>query len=88
MVDITNPWQPIETAPKDGTRVWLANTQMDEPVIGQWDDYQSDFGGSVSKQWIVTHDPHERWTPLRYGTLVCPDRWMPLPVSNPELTAA
>ncbi len=71
-------WQPIETAPKDGTRVWLKNGQMRQPVIGQIDDYLSEFSGTVSRQWIVTHDPYDRFMPLQYGSLCVPTHWMPL----------
>lgn len=74
-------WQPMDTAPKDGTRIWLCNNVMHAPIIGTWDDYRSEFSGAVSKQWIVTHDPCELFTPMRYGTLICPTKWAPLPVA-------
>ena len=73
-------WQTMDGAPKDGSRLWLANPQMQEPVIGQWDDYRTPTG-KVIKEWIVTHDPHERFQPLRYGTLISPTRWQPLPAA-------
>lgn len=73
-------WLDIESAPKDGSRLWLVNQQMQEPVIGQWDDYRTPTG-KVIKEWIVTHDPHERFQPLRYGTLITPTHWQPLPAA-------
>jgi hypothetical protein len=76
-------WQPIETAPKDGTRVWLINRTMKQPVIGEWGDHMS-LMGKLTKQWIVTHDPLNPHFPSAYGRLCCPDLWMPLP--NPPKT--
>lgn len=73
-------WLDIKSAPKDGSRLWLVNQQMQEPVIGQWDDYRTPTG-KVIKGWIVTHDPHERFQPLRYGTLITPTHWQPLPAA-------
>lgn len=38
-----NPWQPIETAPKDGTRVLVCGTHWEDrqPIIVEWDpDYE------------------------------------------------
>ncbi|MEZ0212499.1 MAG: hypothetical protein ACAH27_06045 [Xanthobacteraceae bacterium] len=74
-------WRPIESAKKDGTRMWLINSQMKEPVIGTWGDYCSPFSGVKQKEWIVTHDVCERYTPMPYGQLVCPTLWMPLPAA-------
>lgn len=73
-------WQTMESAPKDGSRLWLVNPQMESPVIGQWGDYRTSTG-KVVKTWIVTHDPHERFQPLRYGTLITPSRWQLLPAA-------
>jgi hypothetical protein len=59
-------WLPIETAPKDGTRIVL--TDGDVPVVGLWRAHD--------EQWIVDwdHKPYQdspRETPAT--------RWMPLP---------
>lgn len=72
-------WQPIETAPKDGTRVWLINGVMREPVIGQWGEYRSPYSDAVTKEWMITHDPCEPYMPQGYGSLVIPTLWQPLP---------
>ena len=29
-------WQPIETAPKDGTKVFLCEKYSDVPFVGRW----------------------------------------------------
>src|SRR5262249_57189843 len=44
-------WQPIETAPKDGTRILLWDT--DEVVIGKWDDIS--MGGAEGWQIAVVN---------------------------------
>jgi hypothetical protein len=57
-------WQPIETAPKDGTRLLLFGTERvfltDRAFVGRWDAERA--GGSwVGPEWrcIPTH-----WMPL------------------------
>jgi len=73
---VTNDWQPIETAPKDGTRIliwshyaiiawWVTdytNTRDDEHFDGVWLVYQGD-------------DP---WYD-EYLNLGAPTHWTPLP---------
>lgn len=72
-------WQPIETAPKDGARIWVINPVMDNPVIAAWGDYTT-LSGIKTKAFVVTHDPHERFMPTT-GNMVCPNRWLPLPAT-------
>jgi hypothetical protein len=51
-------WQPIETAPKDGTRI-LVCFQGDDVAIGQW----SVLGGWYVDEWAEFMAPTV-WMPL------------------------
>jgi hypothetical protein len=61
-------WQPIETAPKDGTRllVW-ANNLWREPAIAYW----SRSGPLNPPCWVGGH--------CHVGHIDQPTHWMPLP---------
>lgn len=72
-------WQPIETAPKDGTVIWVINGSMQRPVLAKFDEYYCHLTGETTPDWIVHSDPHERFMPRQYGSLVCPTKWQPLP---------
>ena len=65
-------WEPIETAPKDGTRMLLHQPQVPEdsdPVtVGAWLPAYEDPG------WLM--ETGEVW--------LCPTHWTPLPPSPPE----
>jgi len=64
-------WQPIETAPKDGTRIIVTN----ESVV--WTDVK----------WVVRPRAGERWEHSYLGALGWePTRWMPTPAAptHPE----
>lgn len=55
-------WQPIETAPKDGTKilVWPRSRQMREPAIAYWHQpANSDYPGF----WAIGGNP-THWMPL------------------------
>jgi len=56
-------WQPIDTAPKDGTRVLLWN------VSGRY---------GIVEGWYAPTLPCPHWT-VGHGDLVSPTFWMPLP---------
>jgi len=72
-------WQPIETAPKDGTRVLIADAKNVE--TGQWSPaYYSGTG------YFVDYD--EGWDDDRYDAAQRfyrngpqPTHWMPLPAA-------
>lgn len=70
-------WQPIETAPKDGTTILLCcvgcvpHTGVYDDALG-WIDFDAD-DSSRRKEWI---DSCSRWSPIY---------WMPLP-PPPEVT--
>jgi hypothetical protein len=73
-------WQPIETAPKDGTWVLLAGGNCDgeeggnndRPVTAQWTSYRN--GRSAPGHWQFA------WYDGGYsGAYDEPTHWMPLP---------
>lgn len=72
-------WQPIETAPKDGTRVLLSN------AFGAWmaeyrPVYQS--GYRPPDPWFSVMLNHDHLPKAgRYGK---PTHWMPLPPTSSE----
>lgn len=59
--DKMDEWKPIETAPKDGTAIWVAGVGTMEPVRTQshWHgEWQNIYNGN-SIGWKPTH-----WQPL------------------------
>jgi hypothetical protein len=75
-------WQPIETAPKDGTVIRVRNpmTRNDDMTLdAKWGHYTTPLGREVM-EWVLVKD-HDRFMPLRPGTLVIPTEWQPLPAS-------
>jgi len=64
-------WQPIETAPKDGTPILIACSYGLGVRIGQWHDYHDNAN---------TRQLGPRWGFLFIaGRDVDPTHWMPLP---------
>jgi hypothetical protein len=62
---VGEPWQPIETAPKDGTSVLVAGRHN---YVGQ--------ARFVDRDWYeANNDPGDAWG----GPLMPPSHWMPLP---------
>ena len=63
-------WQPIETAPKDGTKVLLVSNRG-QVYIGQYDD----------DRWVRKPEPY--WCiagmPKTHARAQRPTHWMPLP---------
>lgn len=73
-------WQPIETAPKDGTQIlaygrygWggYAKRKIGWAVIS----WAEEFGGDESR-WVLVHDNP-------YVDVMFPTYWMPLPKAPP-----
>jgi len=74
-------WQPIETAPKDGTWVLLSGggiyygwdgDTIPTAVVGQYTDYLN--GGTTNPHWqFAWYDGGY------YGEYASPTHWMPLP---------
>lgn len=73
-------WQPIKTAPKDGTVVRVKNSAMDHPVKAKWAPYKSRRLPwlAVRDEWILVEDEGEKFMPLPPGELIIPDQWQPL----------
>jgi hypothetical protein len=80
--DLVPGWQPIETAPRDGTRVmlWRGFTEIGkwaEMVVAEWHDgewqWPSDDNPSTHGEWTVDD--------MLNGYCSCGDftHWMPLP---------
>ena len=69
-------WQPIETAPKDGTEVLLFDTAFKKVVIG-W--YGVDYNNSNNneKEWL--YGEGDDYSCGYYYTPCDPTHWMPLP---------
>lgn len=74
-------WQPIETAPKDGTKILLFQPadKQDELSIetGEWEDY-------AYKKWYKVGVDMKKLRTVNGGYWVCsyifnPTHWMPLP---------
>ena len=63
-------WQPIETAPKDGTKLLLkfqgpfSDAAEDGIVTGSWSDYSRSWW--LSSIWASSgaHKPPTHWMPL------------------------
>lgn len=87
-----NNWQPIETAPKDGTWVFLCGGKTDDesaatiadlsrPVVAQW------------STWLNGQTTYGRWQFCWFdggydGEYERPTHWQPLPeppISSPEI---
>lgn len=73
-------WQPIETAPKDGTKVLIVNDEGAIDVAGyieQWNE--RDEWVRKAKDGDVYRTVREDRGYWGTGTAYCPTHWMPLP---------
>lgn len=79
-------WQPIETAPKDGTRIVLGRRDWDVFPAAYWGDIDGDEGAFGA--WLFVNDfctglPGETGTELGWSEDIeagwMPTHWMPLP---------
>ena len=48
-------WQPIETAPKDGTNIFLCENHSDVPFVGRWMTFAGRGEWSSDKQHVNTN---------------------------------
>lgn len=66
-------WQPIETAPKDGTEIIIGHDKKGWRTVARWLDDGEGF-------FEVNNDPSDSWG---WGSMM-PTHWQPLP-SPPAL---
>jgi hypothetical protein len=65
-------WQPIETAPRDGTRVLVWMPKAAEPFIASWDTQK--YHKRPQPYWRSTMNLGVSWDRMRQ-----PTHWQPLP---------
>lgn len=75
----TNPWRPITTAPKDGTKIWC--WLHDKGImLMHWmsaADNASESGGEPEDYiacWVLSSDPTDDWHP---------EFWIPIDAIQP-----
>lgn len=75
-------WQPIETAPRDGTVVLLFMPDARDPGIdvGFWSEWTIEKIGEEGAEWA---DP---WSHLAIDTE--PTHWLPIPKPPPQFPPA
>ena len=76
------PWQTLDTAPLDGTRILLCRAR-EEPFIGWWtaDVYKEQGGKGGQAGWFSgRYSDHWGDRPI----MESPDYWMPLPEAPEE----
>lgn len=68
-------WQPIKTAPKDGTRVLLWCDETPRIVVSEWAKFDEWQGWVFSDEALADIQPEGP---------SCPTHWMPLPPPPPS----
>ena len=80
-------WQPISTAPQDGTRVILYDKQRDLAVSGRWhtepEINNPIMGYEPGWAWWVSDEDIIMWDS---GPEDAPDLWMPFPTVDTSAT--
>lgn len=82
-------WQPIETAPRDGTRILGWVNEAEWAAICWWETAPIELRYAPQEQWQMSEASdfpddeawYEHWRDTRYE----PTHWMPLP-APPEPT--
>lgn len=72
-------WQPIETAPKDGTAI-LAILGTFEPAVARWCPerqrfayiFEDDFENPETWETFLIESKDSTWKPTHWQTLPCP----------------
>lgn len=74
-----NPWQPIESAPRDGTQVLVWSDELYiKPYIAWWGvDQNAPEDGNEQEEWLTGDG--DSWSTGYYYTPCNPTHWMPLP---------
>ena len=67
-----NEWQPIETAPKDGTRILVYNGSI---YVAAWEEATMTL--KEKKDWVYSCYSLNGWN--YYEIVYEPTHWMPLP---------
>ncbi len=78
-------WQPIETAPKDGTEIWLSARRG--CLVGWWETGREFPGSDHFNDWCAAHltaDGHDAGYDLVTGVT----HWRPLPAQPKESSDA
>lgn len=70
-------FESIETAPKDGTMIWLRNSLMDEPVLGHWGELWDNGVRVEQLNWVSDFTMTDKFR-FPAGRLVCPSEWAPV----------
>jgi alkylation response protein AidB-like acyl-CoA dehydrogenase len=63
-------WQPIETAPRDGTSILVAKAGKWVREASWWDAW---YANTSDQGWMPANIDEE------YGSYIEPTHWMPLP---------
>ena len=76
MRDATPEWQPIETAPKDGTAFRAYADELIDLDFNPWGSVEAAWSG---EEFIgcVWNGQQDAW----YGKAINPTHWMPLPAA-------
>ena len=72
---LPDAWQPIETAPRDGSTLMLYDPAVRSFRLGSWreDDFMPDEG----EMWL--DNSHDDFSCGFASCPLCPTHWMPLP---------
>jgi hypothetical protein len=68
-------WQPIETAPKDGTAFRAYAPELIHPDFNPWGSVEAVFDGESQFVGAVWDGCHDIWR----TEIIQPTHWMPLP---------
>jgi hypothetical protein len=85
-------WQKIETAPKDGTEIFITHPSWHGAVQAKW-EFNDYIDGAEQQVWLVGWC-FDEWTRLHglvceeegflgWDTEIMPTHWAPLPFPKP-----
>ena len=64
--DIVGPWQPIESAPKDGTKILLWDNDYKEVCAGAWREKRNGWMACGTEEYMTWTD-FTHWKPAPPG---------------------